>query len=133
MAEADSDSSCFPLKNMSSVVEFFSREVKQEDPNLAKLSIILGFYESALTCKGAVNSWPTLDKDTFEALYSKFTALVERDFEYNTNSKPVTREIVKGVSDLVWSCLSKSYFKDKPHIQNIYSFLTGMCLEIIRR
>lgn len=127
MAEADSDSSCFPLKNMSSVVEFFKREVQQDDPNLAKLSIILGYYESALTCKGSENTWPTLDKETFEALYSKFTALVERDFEYNTNSKPVTREIVKGVSDLVWSCLSKSYFKDKPHIQNIYSFLTGRC------
>lgn len=104
-------------------------EIAQIEPNLAKLSIILGFFETALTCKGSSNSCPSLDKDTFDALGGKFQALVQKDLNANKEQKPATREFVVDVADLVWSCLSKSYFKDKPHIQNLYSFLTGNRLD----
>lgn len=120
--EADSN---FPLKDIASVVEVFKVELAQIEPNLAKLSIILGFFETALTCKGSSNSCPSLDKETFDALGGKFQALVQKDLNANKEQKPATREFVVDVADLVWSCLSKSYFKDKPHIQNLYSFLTG--------
>lgn len=120
--EADSN---FPLKDIASVVEVFKVELAKIEPNLAKLSIILGFFETALTCKGSSNSCPSLDKETFDALGGKFQALVQKDLNANKEQKPATREFVVDVADLVWSCLSKSYFKDKPHIQNLYSFLTG--------
>ena len=120
--EADSN---FPLKDIASVVEVFKVELAKIEPNLAKLSIILGFFETALTCKGSSNSCPSLDKETFDALGGKFQALVQKDLNANREQKPATREFVVDVADLVWSCLSKSYFKDKPHIQNLYSFLTG--------
>lgn len=120
------DSSCFPLKDVPSVIEVFKQELDKVEPNLAKLSIILGFYETALTCKGAdPSSCPSLDQETFGALYSKYLALIRKDFQFNDQNKPATREMVTGIADLVWSCLSKSYFKDRPHIQNLYSFLTG--------
>ena len=118
------DSSCLPLKDISSVVEVFKRELAKTEPNLAKLSIILGFFETAVTCKGS-NSCPSLDKETFDALYGKFLGLVQKDLKINKEQRPVTREIIISAADLVWGCLSKSYFKDRPHIQNLYSFLTG--------
>ena len=115
----------FPLTNVASVVEVFKVELAKAEPNLAKLSIILGFFETALTCKGSADSCPSLDKETFDALGGKFQALIQKDLNANKEQKPTTREFVIDVADLVWSCLSKSYFKDKPHIQNLYSFLTG--------
>lgn len=125
----ESDADCFPLKDISSVVEVFKTELGKDEPNLAKLSIILGFFETALTCKGSSNSCPGLDKETFDALYGKFQALIQKDLNVNKEQKPASRDFVVNVADLVWSCLSKSYFKDKPHIQNLYSFLTGNRLD----
>lgn len=118
----------FPLKDIKSVVEYFKEELKKEQPNLAQLSLILGFFEGANTCKGGTSNpdtCPSLDEETFDALYCKFMALLQRDFSFNAENKPATRELVKSVADLVWGCLAKSYFKDRPHIQNLYSFLTG--------
>ena len=115
----------FPLKDISSVVEVFKAELTKAEPNLAKLSIVLGFFETALTCKGSSNSCPSLDKETYDALVAKFQALIQKNLSANKQQRPATREFITDVADLVWSCLSKSYFKDKPHIQNLYSFLTG--------
>ena len=39
-----------------------------------------------------------------------------------------SRKIIKNISDFVWGQLSTSYFKDRPHIQNLYSFLNGEIL-----
>lgn len=117
--------SSFPLKDIASVVEVFKDELAKPEPNLAKLSIILGFFETALTCKGSANSCPSLDKETFDALGGKFQVLIQKNLNVNKEQRPATRELITEVADLVWSCLSKSYFKDKPHIQNLYSFLTG--------
>lgn len=125
----DSRKNFFPLKDIKSVVEYFKEELKKEQPNLAQLSLILGFFEGANTCKGGASnpdtSCPSLDEETFDALYCKFMALLQQDFSFNAENKPATRELVKSVADLVWGCLAKSYFKDRPHIQNLYSFLTG--------
>lgn len=119
--------SSFPVKDISAVIEVFKAELSNAEPNLAKLSIILGFFETALTCKGSMNSCPSLDKETYDALAAKFQALIQKNLNANKEQRPATREFVTDVADLIWSCLSKSYFKDKPHIQNLYSFLTGNC------
>nr|3RE2_A Chain A, Predicted protein [Nematostella vectensis] len=120
----------FPLKDIKSVVEVFRQELRNDQPNLAQLSIVLGFFESASTMKaGDTTSTPSLDEETFDALHCKFMALLQRDFTFNAGGLPATREIVKNVADLVWGCLAKSYFKDRPHIQNLYSFLTGNRLD----
>lgn len=124
----DSDSR-FPVKDISAVIEVFKAELSDAEPNLAKLSIILGFFETALTCKGSMNQCPSLDKETYDALAGKFQALIQKNLNANKEQRPATREFVTDVADLIWSCLSKSYFKDKPHIQNLYSFLTGNRLD----
>ncbi|XP_020901909.1 menin [Exaiptasia diaphana] len=130
----DARKNFFPLKDNESVMNFFKEELKKDQPNLAQLSLILGFFEEANTCKAgisdpATSSCPNLDEETYDALYCKFMALLQRDFSFNAENKPATREFVKSVADLVWGCLAKSYFKDRPHIQNLYSFLTGNRLD----
>ena len=35
------------------------------------------------------------------------------------------RPLVKHVADIVWNTLTKGQYKDRPHIQSIYSYLTG--------
>jgi len=40
-----------------------------------------------------------------------------------------TRALVKHVADIVWNTLSKSHYKDRPHLQSLYSYLTGNKLD----
>ena len=35
------------------------------------------------------------------------------------------RALVKHVADIIWNTLSKSHYKDRPHLQSLYSYLTG--------
>ena len=41
------------------------------------------------------------------------------------NIKYATRELVKRVSDVIWNSLTRSYYKDRAHLQSVYSYLTG--------
>ena len=61
------------------------------------------------------------------ALYAKFCSLVldAVDLAAYDRSSGTPRELVKRVSDVVWFSLARSYHKDRPHIQSLYSFLTG--------
>ena len=36
-----------------------------------------------------------------------------------------SRDLVKRVSDIVWNTLTKSQYRDRAHLQSIYSYLTG--------
>ena len=40
-----------------------------------------------------------------------------------------TREQVKKVSDIVWNTLTRSYYKDRAHLQSIFSYLNGKKLD----
>ena len=42
-----------------------------------------------------------------------------------------SRALVKRVSDIVWNTLSKSHYKDRAHLQSIYSYLTGSAWKYI--
>jgi menin len=75
--------------------------------------------------------FPPLDYDVVVALYDKFkskikstvnTAIYTRDKEGGTGT---SRELVKNVSDVVWNSLSRSYMTNSPHIQSLYTYLTG--------
>ena len=70
---------------------------------------------------------PPLEYDTVFALYAKFCSLVldAVDLSAYDRSSGTPRELVKRVSDVIWFSLARSYHKDKPHIQSLYSFLTG--------
>lgn len=43
--------------------------------------------------------------------------------------KKTSRELIKKISDVIWSHLTRSYYKDRAHLQTIYSYLTGNKLD----
>lgn len=132
------DRLAFPLQNIQAVVNLFRDQLENtEQPNLALLSIVLGTIENTLTVNRAISQdvdveknlqpiFPVIDLSTVEALYQKFVALVRGSVDLTVyESEYSNRELVKRVSDIIWGQLPRSYYKDKAHLQSLYSFLTG--------
>ncbi|KAJ1519560.1 hypothetical protein ONE63_004838 [Megalurothrips usitatus] len=135
----------FPLRDISAVAELFRDEIeKSPDPDLSLLSIVVGAVENSLTCnrspvlrevqgegEDAAGGDFEIEFHIVDALYSKFrsTILGSVDLSCYGDSKFATRELVKKVSDVIWNSLSRSYYKDRAHLQSIYSYLTGNKLD----
>ncbi|KAG8222671.1 hypothetical protein J437_LFUL002553 [Ladona fulva] len=133
----------FPLQDISSVVRLFKEQLESPlEPDLVLLSIIAGAVENWLTCSRTVTAsketdtcseikLPILDYRVVEGLYSKFHALIKGtvDFSQYVVNKFATRELVKKVSDVVWNSLTRSFYKDRAHLQSLYSYLTGNKLD----
>ncbi|XP_065058115.1 menin-like isoform X2 [Rhopilema esculentum] len=148
----------FPLKDFESVAKLFKNELESPDPNLAILSLVFGFMEHHLTDKSLLKKnailddrrqgtsdegFPVLEFAVLYSMYETYLKLIDQKFgivleadrtflcdtDASTKAAFSTREKVKAVADFVWSQLSTSYFKDRPHIQSIYSFLNGKRLD----
>jgi len=145
----------FPLKTVSSVVTLVQSILKRtNEPDLALISIILGYIENTLTCnhvhtvgtKSSIISddgekcvtstakgcdFPEVELNVIEALYTKFKAIIKSSIDLTQYGCPTyaTREIVKKVSDIIWNTLTRSYYKDRAHLQSLYSYLTGNKLD----
>lgn len=136
------DRRMFPLQDIASVARMFKKELDgKPEPDLALLSIIVGAVENSMTCN---RSFPeTNENDVFEdppkhlapveyhiveALYTKFHSIIKGtvDLSFYGDLKYATRELVKRVSDVIWNSLTRSYYKDRAHLQSLYSYLTGM-------
>lgn len=136
----------FPLVSFESVINLFKNQLdRKEDCNLSLLSICLGFVENVL-CKNETpneKSFPVLDFETVEELYKKFKSIVaiaETGLQQPPNtkskkkeeiriSKEPTREKIKKISDVIWNSLLRSSYKDRAHLQSVYSYLTGNKLD----
>lgn len=149
---SDEERKLFPLKTVSSVVSLFQSILKRtSEPDLALLSILVGYIENTLTCNvqlvGAKNppavdesaekitvippirkedDFPEIELEMVEALYIKFRAVVKSSVDVSQYGKGTTRELIKKVSDVIWNTLTRSYYKDRAHLQSLYSYLTGM-------
>jgi menin len=134
----DREKQHFPLTSIQSVVDFFADQLDRgDDVDLALLSIVLGCIENTLTMNRSPQSgvdesktitpiFPVVEADTIDALYAKFTALIKGNVDLTKfDTDYATRELVKRVSDVVWGSLTRSYYKDKAHLQSLFSFLTG--------
>ncbi|XP_071454833.1 menin [Hetaerina americana] len=133
----------FPLQDISSVVRFFKEQLESSlEPDLALLSIIAGAVENSLTCSRSLTAGketdtcseiklPPLDYRVVEGLYNKFHVLVKGtiDLSQYVVNKYASRELVKKVSDVVWNSLTRSFYKDRAHLQSLYSYLTGNKLD----
>ena len=129
----------FPLQSSQSVVTLFKQQLNgDQTPDLALLSIVAGAVENALTVNRAVPSqieaskgfepiFPVVELSTIEALYSRFVSLVRGSVDLTAypSTEYATRNLVKRVSDVIWNSLTRTYYKDKAHLQSLYSFLTG--------
>ncbi|KAK8745986.1 hypothetical protein OTU49_017210 [Cherax quadricarinatus] len=138
----------FPLSNIEAVVKLFRLHLqKNSEPNLAILSIIVGHIENTLTCARGVSEppvgyedecsskysdthrvLPLVEYETVEALHHRFLAIIKAHVDVTAFGTPryATRELVKRISDVVWCTLSSSYYKDRAHLQSIYSYMTDL-------
>ncbi|CAH1262015.1 MEN1 [Branchiostoma lanceolatum] len=137
----DEDKRHFPLQDIKSVVELFRSQLScSVEPNLALLSVTLGYIENVLTNNRALNKvdsganlepiFPVVELAPVEALYHKFVCQIKGSVDLSQFTHGVaTRDLVKKVSDVIWSSLSRSYHTDRAHLQSLYSYLTGNRLD----
>lgn len=136
----------FPLRGIDGVVQLFDAELCKPEPDLALLSLVLGFVEHFLAVNRVVpanvpgvtfeplelgcpsSCFPTVELSLLAALYERFTAQIRGAVDLSQYRRPAggsSRELVKKVSDVIWNSLSRSYFKDRAHIQSLFSLITG--------
>lgn len=136
----------FPLRGIDGVVQLFDAELRKPEPDLALLSLVLGFVEHFLAVNRVVpinvpgvrfeplepdcpaSCFPTVELGMISALYERFTAQIRGAVDlsqYRRTASASSRELVKKVSDVIWNSLSRSYFKDRAHIQSLFSLITG--------
>merc|ERR1719158_1823833 len=74
---------------------------------------------------------PPVELHIVEALCSKFESVIKGycDLSLFKEGQFATRSLVKRVSDIIWNTLSKAQYKDRAHLQSIYSYLTGNKLD----
>ncbi|XP_054914729.1 menin [Poeciliopsis prolifica] len=140
----------FPLRGIDGVVQLFDSELRKSEPDLALLSLVLGFVEHFLAVNRVVpinvpgvrfeplepdcptSCFPTVELGMISALYERFTAQIRGAVDlsqYRRTASGSSRELVKKVSDVIWNSLSRSYFKDRAHIQSLFSLITGTKLD----
>ncbi|KAK3567427.1 hypothetical protein QTP86_019846 [Hemibagrus guttatus] len=140
----------FPLRGIDGVVQLFEYELGNPEPDLALLSLVLGFVEHFLAVNRVVpvnvpgvrfeplngdcpnSCFPTVDLGLISALHERFTAQIRGAVDLSLYRRPAagsSRELVKKVSDVIWNSLSRSYFKDRAHIQSLFSLITGTKLD----
>ncbi|XP_051169974.1 menin [Leptopilina boulardi] len=137
----DEDKALFPLQSISSIVQIFQNQLENStEPDLALLSILVGAVENSLTCNRTFTSQdsivydepklPTVEYHIAEALYRKFQTVIKGAVDLTVyDTKYATRELVKKVSDVIWNSLTRSYYKDRAHLQSLYSYLTANKLD----
>lgn len=78
------------------------------------------------------DEFPEVELEVVEALHSKFRAVVRSsvDLSQYGHRRYATRELVKKVSDVIWNTLTRSYYKDRAHLQSLYSYLTGLPISL---
>uniref|UniRef100_A0A182K7E1 Menin n=1 Tax=Anopheles christyi TaxID=43041 RepID=A0A182K7E1_9DIPT len=78
-------------------------------------------------------NFPVIRYDTVETLYKRFKSVlapIEKLLvKTTTDSKFASREIIKKVSDIIWNSLLRSSYKDRAHLQSLYSYLCGNKLD----
>ncbi|GAB0202014.1 hypothetical protein GRJ2_002667000 [Grus japonensis] len=142
----------FPLRSVGAVVRLFEAELRQPEPDLVLLSLVLGFVEHFLAVNRVLPTnvpgisfearpgpephtlayFPVAELSIVAALYARFTAQIRGAVDLSLYPRPdgfSSRDLVKKVSDVIWNSLSRSYFKDRAHIQSLFSFITGTKLD----
>ncbi|KAL1509263.1 hypothetical protein ABEB36_004026 [Hypothenemus hampei] len=135
----DVDKALFPIKHISAVVKLFTNQLDgSTEPDLTLLSIVTGLIENQLTSRSntgqlsdtpETNVLPRFELETVESLYKKFHFTITSFIEPNKTKSYASRDIVKRVSDVIWNSLTRSYYKDRAHLQSLYSYLTGSKLD----
>lgn len=74
-------------------------------------------------------SVPEIEFKIVETLYRRFVDQIRDSVDFKEAEKSKTNLKIKRISDSVWEHLSNSYYKDKAHLQSIFSYLTTSKLD----
>ncbi|OCT84204.1 hypothetical protein XELAEV_18022345mg [Xenopus laevis] len=86
----------------------------------------------AESARSGIPYFPALELSVAQALHARFTAQTRGAVDlscYPREDAVSGRELIRRVSDVIWNGLSRSYFKDRAHIQSLFSFVTGTKLD----
>lgn len=131
----------FPIDSIQKVCVLFEEQLRSDkEADLALFSIIVGAVENNLTnvkntdkdVNLASNNlkFRSVDWEEVLNLHDRFVSLIRSGVDNKLlNGAYATRELIKRVADVVWNSLTRSYYKDRAHLQSIYSFLTGNKLD----
>lgn len=73
-----------------------------------------------------VDSIPAIEFSDVEALYEQFVTLVKGSVDLSCHrAKYTSPELLKAVSDVVWTALTRTYYKDRAHLHTLFTMLTG--------
>jgi len=154
----EEDRRLFPLVTVGSVVQLFRQQLTgAQEPDLVLLSVVAGCVENCMTTTKLASTHtpqtetladhesgepevaeienlklePKVELHIIEALCAKFESIIKGycDLSLFRSGPCASRGLVKRVSDIVWNTLSKSQYKDRAHLQSIYSYLTGNKLD----
>ncbi|CAB3247749.1 unnamed protein product [Arctia plantaginis] len=128
----------FPIDSIQTVCDLFADQLQSgKEADLALFSIIFGAVESNLTnmknCdkEAHLNSkfvkmkFPAVEWEEVRSLHERFVSLMRGGVDAKLLSGTyASRDLVRRVADIVWNSLTRSYYKDRAHLQSIYSFLT---------
>lgn len=74
-------------------------------------------------------SIPEIEFEVVETLYKRFLDQFRGTINFSDDEMHKTNLKIKRISDSVWEHLSNSYYKDKTHLQSIFSYLTTSKLD----
>ncbi|XP_068140252.1 menin [Drosophila tropicalis] len=72
--------------------------------------------------------FPVVTHELIAGLYKKFQTILSV-VDKPKPHRQASREIIKKVSDVIWNSLIRSSYKDRAHLQNLYSYLSGNKLD----
>lgn len=72
---------------------------------------------------------PEIEFEVVETLYKKFVEQIKNSVDFTDSEQLGTNLKIKKISDCIWEHLSNSYYKDKAHLQSIFSYLTTSKLD----
>lgn len=74
-------------------------------------------------------STPEIEFEIVETLYKRFYDQFKGSIDFKDIEVHKTNLKIKKISDSVWEHLSNSYYKDKAHLQSVFSYLTTSKLD----
>jgi len=70
--------------------------------------------------------FPALQLSVVEALCEHFVTIVKSSVDLSVHTdKYSSASLIKKVSDVIWGALTRTFYKDRAHLQTIFTLLTG--------
>lgn len=93
--------------------------------------------DSDVSTSAGLSNFPVVTLESVNSLYDKFVKIISligtckrtNGKKSNRSNAYATRELIKHVSDVIWNSLIRSTYKDRAHLQSLYSYLADNKLD----